>query len=372
MEKEDEKKKSKNKYIRFVKNFISVLVLGLIMFIFGSWVFYLCKLSQLNIFPTDADCYPYTENKADIKFKNVNINVFGEESEKITADPSQKNDILSLLSKIFNSERNQSGISMFFINIFKEFFIFNMQIIQNIFGTINSTLSESVILFLSPYFLAFAFPLVLFIDCIYIVYLWFSNLYWVFKKNLNKNKDHLAKWSDITIGDPINFGLSVFIAVILIITIIVLFFIPIPIISGYSLFILFGVLLTGLFEVCKKGDEKYTYLNSLSDNFKYHMRTIMILLTFFLILSVSASFGGIYGGVVLLTSLLLYFKVIPIPVYLPTIPEKLTPITDYNVAEKRCSLKEIKNGDFIGGAYSKDGFFQTINHIKKLVKKHNK
>lgn len=149
----------------------------------------------------------------------------------------------------------------------------------------------------------------------------------------------------------------------------VLLFIPIPIISSLVLFTLFGVLLTGLFDVCEKEHEKYTYLNSLSDNFKYHMRTMMILITIFLILSVSSTFGGIYGGIVLLTSLLLYFKVIPIPIYSVTVPDNLTDISDYDVANKSGSQKKIIMN---GGSHLKDNFNTAIRHIKKLVKNHNK
>ena len=372
MEKEDEKDNSKNKYITFIKSFLTILVFGLIIFIFGSWSYYFCKLAQLNILPNDPDCYPYTENIADIQGKDVNINVVGGESEKIQAPKSQHNTILSLLRKIFDSERTQSGFTMFFINILKQFFVFNMQITQNIFSTMNSTFSESVILFLSPILVAFASSIVLLIDCVYFVYLWFANLYWVFKKNSNKNKEDLADWSDITMAEPINYGFSIFIAVVLICVIITLCLIPIPIISSSVLFILFGVLLTGLFNVCEKDNQKYTYLNSLSDNCKYHMRTMMIIVTVFLVLLVSSSFGAIYGGVVILTSLLLYFKLIPIPIYSQNVPENLTPIVDYNVADKKLKPKELKNGGFIGGGHLPESFNKSISYIKKLVKNHNK
>lgn len=372
-EKENEKDKSTNKYISFAQMLVKVILFLLIIFIFGSWSYYFCKLSQLNILPNDPDFYPYTENKPNIENISVNINVVGEESEKIKASPDQHNTILDLLKKIFNSERTQSGIAMFFINILKEFFIFNMQMTQNIFSTMNSTLSESLILFFSPILMASASAIILFIDCAYLVYLWFANLYWIFKKNSNKDKEKASDWSDITIGEPVNFGLSVFVAVVLIIVMTVLLFIPIPIISSLVLFTLFGVLLTGLFDVCKKEggkeDEKYTYLNSLSDNFKYHMRTMMIIITIFLILSVSSSFGAIYGGVVFLTSLLLYFKVIPIPIYSVTLPEKLTTLSHYDVANKSGSTKPTA---MEGGSHLKDNFNTSIRHIKKLVKNHNK
>ena len=368
-EKENEKDKSTNKYISFAQMLVKVILFLLIIFIFGSWSYYFCKLSQLNILPNDPDFYPYTENKPNIELKYVNINVHEEQSQKIKASPDQHNTILDLLKKIFNSERTQSGIAMFFINILKEFFIFNMQMTQNIFSTMNSTLSESLILFFSPILMASASAIILFIDCAYLVYLWFANLYWIFKKNSNKDKEKASDWSDITIGEPVNFGLSVFVAVVLIIVMTVLLFIPIPIISSLVLFTLFGVLLTGLFDVCEKEGEKYTYLNSLSDNFKYHMRTMMIIITIFLILSVSSSFGAIYGGVVFLTSLLLYFKVIPIPIYSVTVPDNLTNISDYDVANKSGSTKPTT---IEGGSHLKDNFNTSIRHIKKLVKNHNK
>lgn len=373
MEKEDKKKDSKPNYVDFFITFLKVLIFWFLMFIFGSWCYYFCKLSQINILPNDPDCYPYTENKPDITYKEVNINVFGEKSEKISASDSQHNTILSFLRKIFDSERTQQGFVMFFINILKQFFVFNTQMIQNICSTINSMFSESIILFLSPILLGFIIPVLLLVDCVYFVYLWFSNLPWIFKKNLNKDKDEFAKWHDITMGEPMSYGLSIFIAFCLIILMIVLCVIPIPIISSAALSILFVVLLTGLFAVCKKvnetekGSEKYTYLNSLSDNFKYHMRTIMIIITVFLIISVSSNFGALYGGVVFLTSLLLYFKVIPIPIYSLTVPVNLTPLSDYHVADKKCPLPEataeIKAASLTGG------FTNTIKHINKLVKK---
>jgi len=367
MEKEDEKKDSKPNYVNFFTTFLKVLIFWLLMFIFGSWCYYFCKLSQINILPNDPDCYPYTENKPVIEYKEANINVFGEQSEKISASDSQHNTILSFLRKIFDSERTQQGFVMFFINIFKQFFVFNTQMIQNICSTMNSTFSESIILFLSPILLGFIIPVLLLIDCVYFVYLWFANLPWIFKKNVNKDKHEFAKWNDITMGEPMSYGLSIFIASCLIILVIVLCVIPIPIISSASLSILFIVLMTGLFAVCKKGSEKYTYLNSLSDNFKYHMRTIMMILTVFLIISASANFGALYGGVAFLTSLLLYFKFIPIPIYSLTIPEILTPLSDYHVADKKCSLPEVT--DEIANASLKGGFTNTIKHIKKLMKK---
>ena len=76
-EKKEESQTVNNDYVSRVKSFLSsVLVFVIVLFIYfssSSLILYGCKLAKSNILPTESSCYPYTEEKPNIKPINVNI-----------------------------------------------------------------------------------------------------------------------------------------------------------------------------------------------------------------------------------------------------------------------------------------------------------
>ena len=76
-DKKEESKTIPNDYVTNIRSFLSSIIVFFIVFIIyfssSSLILYGCKLAQSNILPTESNCYPYTEEKPNIKPISTNI-----------------------------------------------------------------------------------------------------------------------------------------------------------------------------------------------------------------------------------------------------------------------------------------------------------
>ena len=123
--------------------------------------------------------------------------------------------------------------------------------------------------------------------------------------------------------------------------------------------------------------------NILVDIFKYHKVTITTILSLCLINSTFNFLGGVYGAFSILTILLIYCGIIPLPIYKQIFPKNLSELQGYKQAKKVCakiSTLKTPHGIFdlfglVGGGKGKQtggGGNNLINEIKKLSKQLNK
>lgn len=379
---------SANSIINFLKYLLSISILVIIVFFTGSTLLYSCKVGQANILPTDKECYPYTEVKPDIKTVPININIssIGNSDEQLSEkvsfnfDENKKNILLDFLRKTMESAKI-SGLIMYFCSIIQELSVFNYKTNETILNSINSSLPEWFIMFVMPFFLPVIWTIIFFSNWFVLFYHWFAKLEWLFKKNTNTDKNKKPNWVDVSLFSPIQYGLSVFIAFWIIILYFIIIFIPLPIVSSLSFILMLYASLNPLFlDGTKKNGSNYSFFNSFAENIKYHLNTIMYILSFTLILGSFSNFGTICGVFSVLATLLIYFEIIPIPLFKKTIPDlkDLSPLTSFNQAKRTCPsiidnksrslLSKLTLGLMKGGGSGENDIANLSKNLKKIFK----
>jgi hypothetical protein len=377
----DKKTSLYNKSISFFKYILSVFILLLLVFFAGTTLLYNSKIAQSNILPNDIDCAPYTHTEPKIKEIPININTFFDKtkneflSQKITFNYTNAIDdyLLEQLKKI-NESPTQSSFILFFTSIFQELVAANYNINQTIFNTLNGGLPEWVILFLMPLLFPFLETCILLINWFIFSYQWFAKLSWLFKKNANTDKTKLPKWEDVSMLEPVNYGLSIFLAFCFIMLYFVVLFVPIPIVSGLSIFVMTWVFFKPLFIKGIVEGKKYGFQNLFSDTLLYKNNILMHVFTILFVIGAFSSFGNIVGFVSILIYLLFYFKWIPIPIFNKNLPnsDSLNILSSYKMATKTCIVEPTHSASFASSIFKNLGIMNGggsgVNNIKKYTK----
>lgn len=386
--KEKEKEKEKDIDIKTLLNSIKgflitiflIIIVILIIFLNGSILLYFCKISQSNILPTQENCYPYTEvlpkvNEIEINVNTKNIN--GENySEKIIFDYNENKEdtILNMIRKS-NENPYKSKLGMFINDIFEKLFLFNYRTNDYLYNKINETFSESVIIFIMPFITSIIWFFLTTINWFVFTYYWFTSLHWMFKRNINNDRNKLPNWGGVSFLQPVNLGFSFLFTFWLI----VLYFVILPIIPIAVLFVRIIIFLKMFFVKGNKNNNKYTIFSFIKDILKYNLSSIMYLLSIIIIIISFVSFGALIGIISIIICILFYFNVIPIPIYKNIIPENLTKESSYKQAEKICS-NMLSNTESIlssltlgilkgGGGKSTEEFDKMINNVNKILVK---
>lgn len=358
--------------ITFLKSIMNKLITLMIIVFIGVTTLYGAKVSQSNILPTDTNCYPYEDNEPDIKYIPININVTKVEDEMKSQkiyfpyNLNKKNFILDSLRKM-KSGKNVSSLTMYMVMVLIDLFSFNYFLMSSLFTAFNQVLPESVILLLGPIILIFTLFFSLMINQFYLIYAWFKNMSWLFKKNINHGEGE----SITLFGDFFNY----FLCIILVFLFVILFFIGFgtffPVLSIVALFsaLVCVVSFNGLMKI-DGIDSKVTLLSIFKDVLKYKKGIIMILISLLVITTAMSSFPPMISGVLIIVMLLFIFGIIPNNLYKSSIPDDLSKLASYETAEKKCTEKipePVKKGWFGlwgGNTHSQTGGF--VNHLKSF------
>lgn len=147
--------------LSFIRSLIHLILVVLLYFSGSSLILYMCKLAQSNILPTEQECFPYTDNKPNIK--PIKTNIFTtftdpEMSMKLEFpydDYNSKNSILDSFREYKNKPASYF-LANYIISIIENLINFNYSSINTIMNTLNG-LPEFVIMILGPLIVVFVF-----------------------------------------------------------------------------------------------------------------------------------------------------------------------------------------------------------------------
>jgi len=339
-----------SKFANFFMSIFTILIYFGILIIIGALGLYSGKVAQANILPTCSYFKPYTNMDVPIQEIPVDINVVktdkGAWSTKIKF-PLQENfkiinDTFEILHKWTNGE-NTNVYKLYIATILQELLACNFTITNNINNFMNSILTETVYILLSPYILFFTTLLTFVVNGLYMSLLWFYNIYLLFSEKDDKNKEtdaegiHKVNWKNGNIWTFFNILWFIFYIWVFI----VLFFIAgswliIPITACLiSLFCLFFPLF--MRSKYTKNDQKYNLYETIKHVLKFKLNIIMVIMSLIIILSASSNFGGYAAFVALVACIILYFFTPIYHQYLPKSPDNSTyGLGDYVQAVKKC------------------------------------
>ena len=363
----DEKKQSTvasptiftNKISNFV--ILVVIVIAMIFFYFssGGLILYLCKLAQTNILPTDLNCAPYTNAQPDIQEIPTNIftkNTQPESSMKLRFpyNLNKENKMLNMF-KEYKEKSSSNFLANYFIAIIEEIIQFNYSSINTIMNGMNSMLPETIIVLLGPIVGAFLYGFGLLINQLYFIYLWFSNMFWLFKYNSNNSVDELPKWENVK-------GFNWLLRLCLVFLFIFFIFFGLPFLI--PIFAYHMSLISSLFYKGIMNNKTVTALTIIRNVLKYYKISVVITISVFVILLAFSNLGVIPGVVSILILLLIYFGVITFDMFKPISENNLSPLVPYKQATKICNrkIKIDSEGMFGGGNIAKE-----IKKVGKII-----
>jgi len=381
MSKKDAKNNSMDSIINntggFLKLVLFLVILVCLLFFSGGYILFACKLAQSNILPTNIHCKPYSDQDANIA--HINSNIFIAKPPKSNEQMSQKikfpyeknnkNMLIDLFRGLKESPDSFFLIN-YFISIFESLLCFNYSTMNILFAFINNFLSESLILIFGPLFLPIVFSIMLIINHIYLMFLWFEKMSWFFKTNVNNTDEgKKPKWENINILNPFGY----FIGIVLVFIFFILFFIVgiavFPLIAIFSImWVLFSIgNFTGVME-----EKEVGVWGIIKKVFKYHKVTFMTILSFLIIISAFSQLGSVGGLICLLATLCMYFRIIPSNIFVPEIPLNLSVLVSNKQAQKTCTIQKTRKQSFLGSLFfpQQDGG-ELLKQIKQIGGKLN-
>jgi hypothetical protein len=368
---------SNSDYLIDIKNFIisiiATLIVIILYFSLGGLIIFACKLAQSNILPTDTRCYPYTDSKPEIK--SIQTNVFTTFQEPQVSmkmsfpynDYNASNTILDMFRE-YKGEGNSNFLANYLIEIMESLFGFSYGAINKILNMLNG-LPEIIIVLFGPFIVGIMSLFLLVAQNIYAIYLWFASMGWFFKTNNNESATGAPKWTNVTLTDPVNYG----IAIALVIGFIILFFFAMPVIFFIS-FLLFAFATFSCITYKAEMDGKAAYASTIiKDVFKYYKLPIMAVFSIFVISAAFSKLGTAPGIFSIVTLLAIYFGLISIDIFKPIERESMTPVVSFDQAKKKCvGVDQVnRTSGFLsslmglkGGSISKE-----LKHASKILSK---
>lgn len=353
-------------YGKFVSTTFIVIIFIFIYFGISIFVLYGCKIAQSNILPTNADCYPFSDNKPTVTPIQTNIFKNGDTSMKLSFpyEENSKFKVLDIMRNYKNSYDSHFLIN-YVISIIEPIISFDYNYIDMILNTMNS-IPEIIIILFGPTIIGLLSVLLFFCNCFYVLFLWFSNMSWFFKKNMNTERGKKPVWEDVTFTQPFNYGCGV--ALVILFFLILIFCSPFLIIYAHII-ISFCILM--LFTYSGKMDNKPVgYLNILRTGIKEYNISIFVI---FFILIISAAFTnlGTTGGI---TALILtgcvYFGILNIG-FKKNIDTNLTlNVSDLQAKREVCKINTAPNKQTHGLLYNMvfGGGGNLVKNLKNLNK----
>lgn len=332
---------------------VALLVLIIIVqFSFGGLILYACKLAQSNILPTDTNCYPYTDVKPSIQ--EIQTNIFS----TFTNPPlsmklsfpydkyNASNKILDMF-RAYKEEPKSYFLINYFIAIIESLIAFNYGAYNFILSLCNG-IPEILIVLFGPFILPLISTVIFFFNNIYFIYLWFAQMGWFFKQNVNTNLSGKPIWRSVSLFQPIDYWS----AIALIILFCFLFWLVLTVLPVLPSLVLGWCLFTLVCYQGKINNANVSVLAILQDLFKYHKVSIMSIFSFFVILSAFSNMGTIAGIFSILVLILIYFGIISINIFQPASRGDLSPVVSNAQAKKTCSNKDDKSKQKHGLLYT--------------------
>jgi hypothetical protein len=281
----------------------------------------------------------------------------------IPYDKNSKNLILDTIRQYKNSESSYFLVN-YFISIFEKLASSNFAGFNYLFNGLNK-MPEILIVLIGPIILSFILPLVSIFNCLYGIYLWFSNMSWFFKKNTSTNGS--PKWEDVSFLEPINYGC----AIGLIILFTILLFVVAPYV-WFSLVSMFFVLFTIVTYTGSMNNKNIGFFDIVLELLKFYKVSIVTIICLFVISSAFATLGATSGFIGIVVLFLIWYGLISINLFNPTNLTNLTPLVSNEQATKTTCSSQSEKKEKHGLLYNLIFGGQTGGSITKDLKKLNK
>jgi hypothetical protein len=357
---------------KLISNIFFIIIFIIIYFAFGVYTLYICKISQSNILPTSADCFPFSDGKPQVTPIQTNIFKSVDKSIKLSFPYEENSDFTFLkILREYKNSYDSNSILNYFISIIETLISFDFKFINITFNTLNG-LPEGLLVFFGPFILGIVSFILLLCNCFYGLFLWFFNMSWLFKKNTNIERGKNPVWEDVTLLQPINYGVSIFLVIIFSIILLFgcLFFIGIDhLISLFCLNIMFTY--TGIMVNKSNG-----FSTVFTEALKVYKISLMVIVSILVVSSAFAYLGisGVISALLVLGAII--FGILNIDTFKPITDTNMTPFTvTKELQAKRDVCKMVDNNVNSGGALynmvfgkgnQKGG--QLVNELKKLSK----
>jgi hypothetical protein len=360
----------------YILAIIPSIIKAIIYFLLGSIVLYGTLSSQAGLFPTNMDYYPYTEKVP--KMQKVVSNIYetsdGEYSQKIFFDYNSNRTGNSLLDLLRSLKQKDSGVvSVFFANILQNIIRLNYGSISEIFSTLKEfEINDFYIVLFGPILLIFFIIIFLmFVNPIYFVYLWFTNLGLFLQKDIRDPSSEYYGLDDSGYWKGVGF----------IFLFIFLFFMLFGFLGLFISIVSIFIVIFAIFRYkCNlNGKPDVGFGTILKNNILYYKNILAILISIPLITNANVIFGPSAAAIVLLVLVAVYGGVTGIDFYQPheldklskSIPEKRAEIIPEdnnfisNIADKaKQALEKGKKAFEEGKAKAKASFNKFTSGIK--------
>jgi hypothetical protein len=340
-------KKFTSNIVSFIGSIITVIIVVLLYFSGSSLILFVCKLAQSNILPTHHNCYPYTEGKPDIQPIKTNIFTTFTDPEmsmklEFPYDTYNSSNIILDMFREYKNQPDSNFLANYLISIIEDLISFNYSAINTIMNTLNNV-PEYLIIWFGPIITGFLFAFTLLINLPYLLCIWFLNMSWFFKTNVNDENNGLPKWKDVSITNPLYWLIGVGFVILFMN---ILFFgygfvlsIPYPILC-------YCCLTCFMYKSVLNG-KNITPFTIIKEVLKYYKLSIVGIITLFFILLSFFKLGGIPGLFSIIITIVVYMGIISIDIFKPIAETNLTPSVSYYQATKKCTFtkpKDVKHG----------------------------
>jgi hypothetical protein len=313
-----------------IKTAQSILKIS-IYFALSGLILYACKVNKLIVLPTDIDVEPFTKQPSDTggmfdtirnaattskptanekmfipsqKTADFDTNIFGDEQNIRFNVENPPYKILDYFANYKNNPQANFFVT-FILKQVEALFSLNYTMYTTLLGFMDETFNENLIVLIGPLLMMYYSILILLVDFIYIIYGWFANLHWLFKRNNNTSKKGLPDWYTSI------FSLNGFLSWNLMIVLNILLFFALPFIFTMPVLQIAIMLITFFSIVSFKGVINNTPVNGFTFVYTQFIKNYKRLISSVLTLSIlSNSFNilGTYHGVFgVLFVLFMYF-----------------------------------------------------------------
>lgn len=358
---------------KFIISVITIILVIVVYFSYSGLILFGCKLGQSNILPTEEKCYPYSDTKPNIQPVQTNIfTTFTDPQMSVKMsfpynEFNSANKVLDLFRN-YKEEHDSNFLANYFISIVESLIADNYAAINYVSNMMNG-LPEIVILLFGPFIVSIISAIIFLYDHLYVMYLWFANMGWFFKKNVNTDINQKPKWEDVTIINPIDYWCAIW----LVILFCVLFWgllLTLPVLPFLTMT---WCLFTCIAYEAEMGGKSITSLTIIKDLFKYYKVTFMSIFSFFVIVSAFGSLGTIPGVFSIITLLLIYFGIITIDLFKPNSEDGLSALTSYKQAKKTCNYagkneKKENHGLLYNMIFGQSGGANLSKELKSIGK----
>jgi len=361
--------------INSIKNFVIYLATFiasiLLYFVFGIGILYITKVFQSNIIPDELNCFPYTNEEANLKELSVdpliNINrIYSPEtqaylSEKVKFGYLQNKNTAFLnkqihkISSIYEPDEHLSGLYYWLCNTFQRFYYCNMFLMSGFFSLINALSFgyDFLILLLGP--ALFGLYLVFTLILVYPMYIYsfVSSLYLVSCKN-KSTKETPNTWEP-----QISRNATFFMWVLNILYLMLWFLIAVcicipPLAQALIVIMTLIIIIAGLVNINgekiidEKTREPYGFADFFKDTLKYKSWFFMAILTVGVVAGLPQFFDSTTSVIVTFVLILLVifelmgFNYNPLPIYSQIQPEYLSAELKKLAQVDKIKCKQIK------------------------------